>query len=119
MKRLLIFLVATLVLGLSPAKSAELIMLEQQGCHWCEQWNEEVGVIYFKTAEGQRAPLRRVDIHDGIPDDLKHIHTGRFTPTFVLIESGVEVGRIRGYPGESFFWGLLNQMLKKLPQKTG
>jgi len=35
-----------------------------------------------------------------------------FTPTFVLMQDGVEIGRIEGYPGEDFFWGLLNQMIE-------
>lgn len=93
----------------------ELIMFEQENCEWCEVWFEEIGPIYPKTTEGKRAPIRRVDIHDPMPDDLEHIDSSRFTPTFVLIHDGQEVGRIRGYPGEDFFWGLLDQMMRKLP----
>lgn len=95
--------------------AATLIMYEQDYCDWCERWQEDIGVVYHKTTEGRRAPLRRVDIHDPIPDDISHIKVERFTPTFVLIEEGQEVGRIRGYPGEDFFWGLLGQIMKKLP----
>jgi hypothetical protein len=36
------------------------------------------------------------------------------SPTFVLIESGKEIGRIVGYPGADFFWGLLAQLIEKL-----
>ena len=35
----------------------------------------------------------------------------RFTPTFVLVDDGREIGRIEGYPGEDFFWGLLERLL--------
>ncbi len=90
-------------------------MLEQQGCHYCERWDEEIGVVYHKTPEGQRAPLRRVDIHDKLPPDLANLKKGNYTPTFILVENGQEIDRIRGYPGDSFFWGLLGQMLEKLP----
>lgn len=100
-----------------PAAAAELLMFEQDYCEWCERWNEEVGVIYHKTPEGRRAPLRRVNIHEPLPDDITHIVTGRFTPTFVLLEEGREIGRIRGYPGEDFFWGLFGQLLQKLPKE--
>ena len=93
----------------------ELIMFEQENCHWCEVWFKEIGPIYPKTTEGERAPIRRVDIHDPMPDDLSHIDGSRFTPTFVLMHDGEEIGRIRGYPGEDFFWGLLDQMMQKLP----
>jgi len=96
--------------------AAELVMLEEDGCPWCELWREEVGGIYSKTEEGKVAPLRVVDIHDPLPDDLKFMVKGGFTPTFVLVDQGKEIGRIRGYPGESFFWGLLALMIDKLPE---
>ena len=96
--------------------AAELVMFEQDYCSWCERWHEEIGVVYAKTTEGRRAPLRKVDIHEALPGDLAHLKVGRFTPTFVLLDdAGREVGRLRGYPGEDFFWGLLGQMLEKLP----
>jgi hypothetical protein len=38
----------------------------------------------------------------------------RFTPVFVLVGKGREFGRIRGYPGDVFFWGLLANMLERL-----
>ncbi len=93
-------------------------MLEQEGCHYCERWDEEIGILYHKTDEGKAAPLRRVDIHDPLPADLANLNTGNYTPTFVLIDKGNEIGRIRGYPGEDFFWGLLSQIMKKLPSPT-
>lgn len=108
-----------MLFALVRAEAAELIMFEQAGCAWCERWDQELGGAYPLTAEGKRAPLRRVDIHDPLPSDLAHLKTGRFTPTFVLIEGGREIGRIRGYPGEDFFWGLLSQMLETLPAGSG
>ena len=97
--------------------AAELVMYEQAACPWCERFDEEIGAIYDKTDEGRRAPLRRVDIHAKPPADLSHIKSGRFTPTFVLIDEGREIGRIRGYPGDEFFWGLIGDLLAKLPAK--
>lgn len=98
----------------APAAAAELVMAEEPGCPWCRRWNEEVGVIYHKTPEGKLAPLRRVNIHDPVPADLAGIEFGAFTPTFILVDDGVEIGRIRGYPGEEFFWGLLGELLEGL-----
>jgi hypothetical protein len=40
------------------------------------------------------------------------------TPTFVLVHEGEEVGRLRGYPGDEFFWGLLGGMLERLPARA-
>ena len=93
-------------------------MFESDTCEWCDAWHAEIGPIYPKTGEGRRAPLRTVDIHDPRPSDLDHIEGVRFTPTFVLIDDdGREVGRINGYPGEDFFWGLLSELIAKLPRK--
>ena len=100
----------------SPARAdAVLLMVEEQWCEWCEQWNSDIGVIYSKTAEGRTAPLRRADIHDELPEDVELNARVHYTPTFVLLSNGKEVGRIEGYPGEDFFWGMLHQLLKKLP----
>ena len=87
-------------------------MIEQSGCTWCAKWNREIAAIYPKTPEGQAAPLRRVDLR-AKPDDLTYARRVHFTPTFILIENGVELARIEGYPGEDFFWGLLGMMLEQ------
>ena len=111
------WLVAISLLLAAPAGGAqavELVMYEQQGCPWCEVWNERIAPIYPKTEEGARAPLRRVDIDETIPEDLSAIPVSPFTPTFVLVDNGREVGRIIGYPGEDFFWGFLENLMQKL-----
>ncbi len=103
-----------IALGLSNAHAAELVMFEQAGCEWCEVFNREIAPIYGKTEEGLRAPLRRVDTTRRLPPDLAFIDAERLTPLFVLVDRGREIGRIRGYPGEDHFWGLLGVLLKKL-----
>lgn len=113
MKRVLLVL-ALLSASPAAAAAAELVMLERQACGWCERWHKEIGPIYPKTAESGIAPLRRVDIHKAWPADLEAVGKDVFTPTFILVEDGREVGRIRGYPGEAFFWGLLNELIKLL-----
>lgn len=109
-----------LLAGLSasvPAAAAELVMFEQAGCVWCMRWNKEIAPAYANTDEGKIAPLRRVDIHQPLPEDLAGIRIERFTPTFVLVENGEEIGRMRGYTGDQFFWFLLDEMLQKLETK--
>lgn len=97
------------------ARAAQLLMFEQTFCEWCEIWDEEIGTFYEKTSEGKRAPLRRVNIHGKRPGDLKKIKAVVYTPTFVLMDEGKEVGRILGYPGADFFWELLEKLIEKLP----
>lgn len=112
-------LVSLLLSASGRAEAAELLMLEREGCLWCERWHEEIGPIYPRTAEAAIAPLRRVDIDGPWPADLHRVRSDRFTPTFVLIENGVEVERLRGYPGDEFFWFLIGELLEMLPDDPG
>ena len=114
MRQALLTFILALVLSAPAAPAAELIMFEEKWCEWCERWERDVGVIYHKTAEGRRAPLRRIDIHDGPPAGVTLVSRPQYTPTFVLVDRGREVGRIEGYPGEGFFWGLLGRLLGRL-----
>ncbi|MGF1562401.1 MAG: thioredoxin fold domain-containing protein [Geminicoccaceae bacterium] len=115
-----VVLAAVVILGLGivatpGTRAAELVMFESKTCHWCAHWHAEIGPVYAKTAEGVQAPLRRVDIADRDDPLLRRFGPITFTPTFVVIEGDAEIGRIRGYPGEDHFWGLLGMILADLP----
>ena len=113
MKRLRTLLVAALaVLPVGAIADTYLLMAEEPGCMWCARWNKEISEIYPKTPEGQAAPLKRFDLHADVPEATLASRV-RFTPTFILVEDGREVGRIEGYPGEDFFWGMLGEMLRR------
>ena len=101
------------------ASAAELVMFERAGCPYCAQFDREIGPIYGKTDEGKAAPLRRVDINAPLPPDLGSVTVERMTPVFVLVDRGREIGRIRGYPGDDNFWGLLAGLIGDLPRTDG
>lgn len=92
------------------AQATELVMVEQRGCEWCARWNAEIAPAYPKTSEGAYAPLRRVDLR-AMPEDLKVQRRVTFTPTFLVVQDGREIARLEGYPGEQFFWPVLNKLL--------
>ena len=100
-----------LLAGQTAAGGLELLMFEQPGCIYCARWHEEVGPEYPITDEGKAAPLRQLQLRDRLPADIEIVSQPVFTPTFILIENGAEVGRIEGYPGEDFFWPLLSQLI--------
>jgi hypothetical protein len=103
---------AVAVLSLSsPGLASELVMFERPGCGWCARFNAEIAPIYARTDEGRALPLRRVDLARPLPADLAGIDPGAFTPTFVVVDQGREIGRIRGYPGDAFFFGLLGRIM--------
>jgi len=98
----------------STANAAELVYFGSSACSVCETWDEEVGEIYAKTEESKQLPLRHHDVHDDKPDDIAFIRGVVYTPTFVAIEDGREVGRIVGYMGDFFFWEQVGSLIQKL-----
>lgn len=99
------------------ANAAELIMVHSPICEWCDTWEDEIGVVYNRTAQGGRAPLRRVDIDDVEKSAFRIDRPVIYTPTFLLIDGGREIGRIDGYPGENYFWVFLDELLNKAPNR--
>ena len=113
MRKLIHITLATIMIVAAQASAAyELIMVEQQGCHYCERWKEEIGPIYPKTDVGMFAPIRMVDITkvDSTPEIGSAVV---FTPTFIITDGEREITRIEGYMNEDFFWGVLEMVLER------
>lgn len=113
---------SALLLPAMTARGAELLMFERAGCVWCERWDREVAPGYDRTAEGRAAPLRRIDLGKGGAPEPGLARPVRYTPTFVLVSEGREIGRITGYLSNDTFWGLLGKMLADIEnpiQRTG
>lgn len=122
----LALIVAALALAFAPPaapRAAEpataLVMFELEGCPYCRRFMAEIGPIYAKTDEGKRAPLRRVDMSRPRPPDLAFIEFVVYSPTFVLVHEGREIGRIVGYTGDEAFWSQLTPLVAKLPPPRG
>lgn len=96
------------------ADAAELLMFERGGCVWCQRWDREVGPIYDKTAEARILPLRRIDLDRDRPGGVTLASPVIYTPTFIVIDNGREIGRITGYINDESFWGLLGTFAAKL-----
>lgn len=101
------------------ARASELVMFEQPGCGYCLRWDHEVGALYGKTAEARTLPLRRLDIAGQKQSGIALAAPVRFTPTFVVVEDGREVGRITGYSNDKTFWGLFGMLRAKLAAAPG
>lgn len=121
MRMILTAFLSLAMMALSDAAAADLrlVMVEQPGCIYCRAWDAEISATYPLTDEGKSAPLTRIQLHAPLPEDMQFLRPAAFTPTFVLLEDGAEIGRIEGYPGEDFFWGLLNQLLDARNLDTG
>lgn len=90
------------------ASPVRLVMVEEPGCRFCRQWDAEIAPGYRKSAEGRFAPLKRV--RRGAPE-IKGLAPVVYTPTFLVMRSGEELGRITGYPGAEYFYSELRPIL--------
>jgi hypothetical protein len=112
--RAALFAIAASLVWLTPSAAAELVMFRLPGCRWCAAWDREVGPIYPKTRIGQLAPVRFVDLREAPVAGVSLARPVRYSPTFVVVVDGREIGRIEGYPGDAFFWGLLEKYTPQL-----
>lgn len=95
-------------------RASELLMFERDGCVWCQRWDREIGPVYDKTAEARVLPLRRVNAGNQAAGGITLASPVRFTPTFVVVDNGQEIGRITGYINDDSFWGLLAALATKI-----
>ena len=105
---------AGLLLWPAVVRASELVMFGQAGCVYCQRWDRDVGALYEKTNEAKTLPLRRIDIQNQKASGVALTSPVRYTPTFVVVDNGREVGRITGYSSDDAFWGLLDALVAKL-----
>jgi hypothetical protein len=102
---------------LSPAAAAQLIVVEDSHCGPCIRFEASVGRDYNATPQGQKAPLRRLNIADKVPSDLANVVIRgpiRGTPTFILIDGGHEVGTFAGFGSSPSFWQRIDALLIRI-----
>lgn len=113
------------VIALAPlsAPAAELVMVEQTGCAYCQLWHKQIGHIYPVAPVSAVAPLRTVQLDDIDSAGFEIARPVVFTPTFLLVDDGQELARLEGYAGEDFFWPMVEKMVAEhaapLPSASG
>ncbi len=88
---------------------AVLIMIGDPGCPYCARWEREIAPGYEASEDGRLAPLVRRFRH---APDIAFIEHVVFSPTFVILVRGREVGRIVGYAGADLFWMQLAALIE-------
>ncbi|GGK28647.1 thioredoxin family protein [Salinarimonas ramus] len=96
-----------------------VVMYRRAGCPWCHAWDREIGAIWPKSDVGARHPVRMVDLDQDERPALALDLPVHFTPTFVVAVAGTEIGRIEGYPGQDFFWGLIERLIADAERAAG
>jgi thioredoxin-related protein len=97
----------------SAAVSAELVFVEVSSCAYCIRFNKHSAPAYQQSEIGRQVPLRRVNLMQRWPEDLKAVDRPPYTPVFILVENGRELGRFNGYVGPRQFDRDVRRLLKR------
>lgn len=100
------------------ARAAELLMFESRSCIYCLRWERDVGSTYDRTDEAKVLPLRRIDIGRQSASGVTLNSPVHYTPTFIVVDKGREIGRIEGFAGDDAFWGRLDELAAKLTARA-
>lgn len=89
----------------APASAGlELVVVEAEACVYCQLFRRDLLPAYETSKQAQALPVRFVDINDISADQLELDNEVEIVPTFVVVKSHHEVGRIAGYVApETFF----------------
>ncbi len=105
--RSLLAVIAILGFASAGARAMDLVMFKSPSCGTCKLFKREVLPIYAASPAGQVFPLWVVEMGGKMSFRLNQPVT--FTPTFVWMDNGVEVGRFSGYYGKAQFFNIVNK----------
>ncbi|HML29707.1 MAG TPA: thioredoxin fold domain-containing protein [Hyphomicrobium sp.] len=98
-----------------PTGALELVVVEAQGCIYCQLFRRDVLPAYRASAQAKNLPVRFVDINDIEADHLNFKTEVDVVPTFVVVRSQTEVARISGYVGPENFFHSISYLLASAP----
>ena len=120
MKNLLIAIMFSLLFSL-PASAAELFMIHNPFCPYCQAFMNDVAPEYNETKHG--LPLIIIDVTidknaEWLEREIRagNIYNVRGTPTFIIYDDGKEIGRVEGYGGKEWFYEKLDEAVKESVQ---
>jgi Thioredoxin-like domain len=115
--RFLLAVAASLGAASAGAQAMELIMFESPSCGVCKVFKREVLPIYAASPAGKVFPLWVVEMGSKLSFKINQPVT--FTPTFIWVDNGVEVGRFSGYFSKEKFFSIVNKAASSQNYKNG
>ena len=98
-----------------PNGAFELVVVEAEGCIYCQLFRRDVLPAYEASSQAKDLPVRFVDINDIAAVHLSFKSGVDIVPTFVVVKSHTEVGRISGYIGPENFFHSISYLLASAP----
>ncbi len=101
--------------GVPPLDSLELVVIEADGCIFCQIFRSDVLPSYEASEQGKQMPAHFVDINDMEATHIEFKAAVDIVPTFIVVKDHHEVGRIPGYVGPENFFHSINYLLASAP----
>jgi thioredoxin-related protein len=98
-----------------PSNTLELVVVEAEGCMYCTLFRRDVLPNYQASEQAKDLPVRFVDINDIEADHLDFTSEVDVVPTFVVVKSHHEIGRISGYMGRADFFHSISYLFASAP----
>ena len=98
-----------------PTGSMELIVVEADGCIYCDIFRRDVLPAYEASEQAKDVPVRFVDVNDIDDEHLKLSAAIDIVPTFLVVNGKQEIGRISGYVGPENFFQSIKYLLASAP----
>ncbi len=98
-----------------PNSPLELVVVEAEGCIYCKLFRRDVLPTYEASDQAKDMPVHFVDINDIDANHLDFKTEVDIVPTFVVVKSHREVGRISGYIGPENFFHSISYLLGSAP----
>ena len=93
----------------------ELLVVEAEYCIYCDLFRRDVLPAYEASEQGKQMPVRFIDANDLDSAHLDLKSPVNIAPTFIVLKSGHEIGRIPGYVGPENFFHSINYLLAAAP----
>lgn len=94
-----------------PGSNLQLVVLEVDGCVYCDVFRRQMLAAYKASKQGKKAPIRFVDINDPALGDIGLTQPVGMVPTFIMLENNQEIGRIPGLMGRQDFFRAIDYIL--------
>lgn len=93
----------------------ELIVIEADGCIYCDLFRRDVLPSYEKSEQGRQAPARFIDVNDTVAGQVELKSPISIVPTFIVAKDRKEIGRVPGYVGPENFYHAINYLMASAP----
>lgn len=99
----------------TPENGFELVVVEADGCIYCGLFRRAVLPAYQLSDDSKAMPIRFIDVNEIETAQLDFTAPVSIVPTFVVVKSRHEIGRIAGYVGPENFFHSINHLRASAP----